>query len=68
LSGGEKVRLSIAFQTPKLLLTDEITYNIDLETKERVTQVLEEYPGAIIIISHDSTFLEDIGITHYYKL
>ncbi|OEG69813.1 antibiotic ABC transporter ATP-binding protein [Candidatus Endomicrobiellum trichonymphae] len=71
LSGGEKARLSIAkiaLQTPKLLLIDEITNNIDLETKEYVTQVLKEYPGAMIIISHDSTFLEDIGITHYYKL
>jgi ATPase subunit of ABC transporter with duplicated ATPase domains len=71
LSGGEKAKLSIAkiaLQTPKLLLIDEITNNIDLETKEYVTQVLKEYPGAMIIISHDSTFLEDIGITHYYKL
>ncbi|BAG13544.1 ABC-F family ATP-binding cassette domain-containing protein [Candidatus Endomicrobiellum trichonymphae] len=71
LSGGEKARLSlakIALQTPRLLLIDEITNNIDLETKEHVTQALKEYPGAMIIISHDSAFLENIGITHYYKL
>jgi ATPase subunit of ABC transporter with duplicated ATPase domains len=71
LSGGEKARLSlakIALQTPRLLLIDEITNNIDLETKEHVTQVLKEYPGAMMIISHDSAFLEDIGITHCYKL
>jgi ATPase subunit of ABC transporter with duplicated ATPase domains len=71
LSGGEKARLSlakIALQTPRLLLIDEITNNIDLETKEHVTQILKEYPGAMIIISHDIAFLEDIGITYYYKL
>ncbi|MCA6084948.1 ABC-F family ATP-binding cassette domain-containing protein [Candidatus Endomicrobiellum agilis] len=71
LSGGEKARLSlakIALQTPRLLLIDEITNNIDIETKEHVIQVLKEYPGAMIIISHDGAFLEDIGITHYYEL
>jgi ATPase subunit of ABC transporter with duplicated ATPase domains len=71
LSGGEQSRLSlakIALQTPKLLLIDEITNNIDLETKEHVAQVLKKYPGAMIIISHDITFLKDIGITHYYSV
>jgi ATPase subunit of ABC transporter with duplicated ATPase domains len=42
--------------------------NIDFGTKEYVAQVLKEYPGAMMIISHGSAFLEDIGITHYYKL
>ncbi|MDR3253660.1 MAG: ATP-binding cassette domain-containing protein [Endomicrobium sp.] len=71
LSGGEKVRLclaKIAAQMFKLLLIDEITNNIDLETKEHITQILKEYPGAVIIISHDKTFLENVGITHYYAL
>jgi ATPase subunit of ABC transporter with duplicated ATPase domains len=71
LSGGEQSRLSlakIALQTPKLLLIDEITNNIDLETRDHVTQVLREYPGAMIIVSHDSVFLEDIGITNNYSL
>lgn len=71
LSGGEKARLSlakIAVKTPKLLLIDEITNNIDLETKEHVTKVLSEYPGAMAIISHDSAFLEEIGISHYFNI
>jgi ATPase subunit of ABC transporter with duplicated ATPase domains len=71
LSGGERARLAlakIALQTPRLLLIDEITNNIDLETKQHVIQVLREYPGAMIIISHDSAFLEEINITHYYPL
>jgi ATPase subunit of ABC transporter with duplicated ATPase domains len=66
LSGGEKARLSlaqIAAKTPKLLILDEITNNLDLETKEHVAQVLRAYPGAMIIISHDADFLEGIGIS-----
>lgn len=66
LSGGEKACLSlakIAAKTPKLLLLDEITNNIDLETKEHIIQVLKEYPGAMIVISHDNDFLKSIDIS-----
>ena len=66
LSGGEKARLSlahIAACTPKLLILDEITNNLDLETKNHVTQVLKAYPGAMIVISHDESFLKRIGVT-----
>ncbi|MDR2616992.1 MAG: ATP-binding cassette domain-containing protein [Endomicrobium sp.] len=71
LSGGERARLSlakIAIKTPKLLLLDEISNNIDLETKEHVIQVLKEYPGAIIIVSHDKAFLEEINISNRYTI
>jgi ATPase subunit of ABC transporter with duplicated ATPase domains len=71
LSVGERARLvlaKIALQTPRLLLIDEITNNMDLETKQHVIQVLREYPGAMVIISHDLAFLEEINITHYYPL
>ncbi|MDR2860493.1 MAG: ATP-binding cassette domain-containing protein, partial [Elusimicrobiota bacterium] len=47
LSGGERARLSlakIAAKTPKLLLLDEITNNIDLETKAHVIEILRDYP------------------------
>lgn len=65
LSGGEKARLSlaqIAAKTPKFLILDEITNNLDLETKAHVVQVLKAYPGAMVVISHDADFLEEIGI------
>lgn len=65
LSGGEKARLSlakIAAKTPKLLILDEITNNLDFETKAHVTKVLKEYPGAMIIISHDEDLLREIEI------
>jgi len=71
LSGGEKVRLSLAIiaaKTPSLLILDEITNNLDLETKEHVIQVLKEYRGGMIIISHDKEFLKSIKIDRYYRI
>lgn len=66
LSGGERARLSLAMiaaKTPKLLILDEITNNLDLETKGHVLDVLKLYPGAILMVSHDEEFLERLGIT-----
>jgi ATPase subunit of ABC transporter with duplicated ATPase domains len=71
LSGGEKVRLSLALiaaQIPRLLLLDEITNNIDLETKEHVIQVLKDYPGAFILICHDMKFIEKLHIDMHYQI
>ncbi len=71
LSGGEKARLSlflIAAQVPRLLLFDEVTNNLDLETKEHIVQVIKQYPGAMIVISHDEDFLQDIGIERTYTV
>lgn len=66
LSGGEKARLSlacIAAKTPKLLILDEVTNNVDLETREHIIQVLKGYPGAMIIISHDKDFLNALEVS-----
>ena len=71
LSGGEKARLAlslIAAKTPRLLILDEMTNNLDLETKAHVIQVLRAYPGAMIIVSHEADFLEEIGIAHRYEI
>ena len=71
LSGGEKARLSlsmIAAKTPRLLILDEITNNLDLETKGHVIQVLKEYPGAMIIVSHEEDFLKAIEVDHAYTI
>lgn len=70
-SGGEKARLSlaqIAAKTPKLLILDEVTNNLDLETKGHVIEVLKNYPGAMIVISHDADFLKEIGVGDYYQI
>ncbi len=71
LSGGEKARLSlaqIAIKTPRLLILDEITNNLDLETRQHVIDVLKVYEGAILVISHDEDFLQEIGIQDVYMI
>ncbi|WP_182350281.1 ABC-F family ATP-binding cassette domain-containing protein [Legionella sp. PC1000] len=71
LSGGEKARLSlaqIAAITPKLLILDEVTNNLDRETRAHVIQVLKVYPGALMVISHDSHFLSAIEVTDGYEI
>jgi ATPase subunit of ABC transporter with duplicated ATPase domains len=69
LSGGEKARLSlaaIACKVPHLLILDEITNNIDLLTKEHIIQVLSEYPGSILVVSHEPDFIKNLDITDIY--
>lgn len=71
LSGGEKARLSlaqIAARPPKLLILDEITNNLDRETRAHVIQVLKEYPGAMMVISHDLDFLNALTMTTTYQI
>ncbi len=71
LSGGERVRLSlalIALQNPALLLLDEPTNNVDLETKEHILQVLQAYPGALVVISHDQSFLDKLELGATYEV
>lgn len=71
LSGGEKARLSLALiaaNPPKLLILDEITNNLDLETRAHVTQILQAFTGAMILISHDENFLEAIHIETKYHI
>jgi len=71
LSGGEKSRLSlaqIAAADYYLLLLDEITNNIDLQTRTHIIEVLKGYPGAMIIISHDQAFLDELSIDRIFQV
>lgn len=71
LSGGEKARLSLALiaaHPPRLLILDEITNNLDLETIEHIRQVLIPYPGALLMVSHDEAFLESLKIDQFYEI
>ncbi len=71
LSGGEKAKLSLAqilVKTPALLILDEITNNIDLITKRYITDVLKEFPRALIIISHDNEFIKQIDINKEFTI
>ena len=71
LSGGEKARLSLALiaaNPPKLLILDEPTNNVDVETQTHLIEVLSEFPGAMLVISHDKYFLEAIHIETKYQI
>jgi ATPase subunit of ABC transporter with duplicated ATPase domains len=64
LSGGEKARLSlarIAARPPHLLILDEITNNLDRRMRQHVIGILKVYPGAMLLISHDEDFLDQVG-------
>jgi len=59
-SGGEKARLVLAllvFQRPNLLLLDEPTNHLDLEMRLALSQALQEYQGAMVLVSHDRYLL-----------
>ena len=60
LSGGERARLALAcmiLSQTNLLIMDEPTHHLDIQAKQRLKDALMEYPGALIIISHDRDFL-----------
>jgi len=59
-SGGEKSRLVLAmviYQRPNLLLLDEPTNHLDLEMREALAEALQEFSGAMVIVSHDRHLL-----------
>ncbi|WP_236210692.1 ATP-binding cassette domain-containing protein [Metapseudomonas otitidis] len=60
-SGGEKARLAlalIAWQKPNLLLLDEPTNHLDLEMRLALTMALQEFAGAVLVVSHDRHLLK----------
>ena len=58
----------IAARMPKLLILDEISNNLDLETRAHVISILREYPAAMLIISHDEDLLKSIDIQQRYTV
>ncbi|HEY0741941.1 MAG TPA: ABC-F family ATP-binding cassette domain-containing protein [Chryseosolibacter sp.] len=73
LSGGEKMRLvlcclSIGTKAPDMIILDEPTNNLDLESLEVLAGALNDYDGTLVVISHDKTFLTDILIGRFINL
>lgn len=61
LSGGERARFLLnmaAFQAPHLLVLDEPTNHLDMVAREALTAAINEFPGAVILISHDRSLLD----------
>jgi len=63
LSGGERARLLLArlFARPaNILVLDEPTNDLDIETLELLEELLQDYPGTVLLVSHDRTFLDNV--------
>jgi ATP-binding cassette subfamily F protein 3 len=64
LSGGEKARLLfclMSYDAPHIMLLDEPTNHLDMDAREALTQALNNYTGAVILVSHDPHLVENVA-------
>ncbi|MEE3849074.1 ABC-F family ATP-binding cassette domain-containing protein [Gordonia sp. LSe1-13] len=67
LSGGERLRVALASSlvadpAPKLLILDEPTNNLDIDTTEELMDALRQWTGALLVVSHDHGFLDAVDV------
>ena len=68
LSGGERLKAALACvlyadTPPQLLLLDEPSNHLDLPSLQALEQLLTGYQGALLVVSHDTAFLQALGLT-----
>ncbi|WP_460135417.1 ABC-F family ATP-binding cassette domain-containing protein [Pseudomonas sp. S1_E04] len=73
LSGGERLKIALAAQLyaqspPQLLVLDEPDNHLDLPSRIALEQMLNQYQGALIVVSHDTAFLEAIHLDSELRL
>ena len=73
LSGGERMRAGIACllcssNSPELIILDEPTNNLDLESINELACSIKEFKGSVLVVSHDIEFLNEIGIDNEIDL
>jgi ATPase subunit of ABC transporter with duplicated ATPase domains len=73
LSGGQRLRAALAcvlngWAPPKLLVLDEPTNHLDLDSLAALESVLRGYRGALLVVSHDASFLDAIGVERRVEL
>lgn len=70
LSGGEKARVAfmkLMLEKPNFLILDEPTNHLDLYSREILMDALEDYPGTLLVVSHDRNFLNQV-VTKIYRI
>ncbi|MCO7573328.1 ATP-binding cassette domain-containing protein [Pseudomonas chlororaphis] len=72
LSGGERLKAALALalwagNPAQLLLLDEPTNHLDLESVQAFEQALRDFPGALVVASHDEAFLQALAPTHEWQ-